>query len=226
MIKNTPQQSLVEKVAIYVQKRFENDKTGHDWFHIYRVWQLAKIIQKEEGGDLELIELSALLHGATEENNKKTENKRFRSLAMEGLLDVLGISGKQKDEIIRISNEKRFAGIETVRPKDIECQIVQDANWLDGLGAIGIARVFTAGGHFGRLIHDPTQEPMRNLDRVMFESRKRSGTSLNYFIEKSLLIADLLNTKTAKKIAKNRIEYLKKYLEQFDKEWELKDYNP
>lgn len=215
--------SLVPKAADYVKKQLSKEKTGHDWAHVYRVWQMAKFMQSIEGGDLELIELAALLHSATEQNYKKTEDEGFRTLAMRGMLDVLEIPGSLKEKIIDIANETRYLGTETVRPKTIESKIVQDANWLDGLGAVGIARVFTAGGFLGRPIFDPDIETVPHVSNEQFQKRKKEGTSLNYFYEKSMVIASLLNTETAKKIAKKRMEFMKLYLDTFMREWNRED---
>jgi uncharacterized protein len=203
----------------YVKKRLQSEKTGHDWYHVYRVWHLAKYLQKQEGGDLELIELAALLHSATEENFIKTEDEGFRALAMQGMLDVLEISGEKKDQIIQMANESRFRGADTLKPSSIESAILQDSNWLDGLGAVGIARVFTAGGYLGRPIHDPKQLPIDRASNEQFQRRKREGTSYNYFFEKSFKVAEMLNTETARKIAEKRIKFMKGYLAEFMNNW-------
>lgn len=216
-------QSLVETTAEYVRKQLCNEKTGHDWYHVYRVWQLAKKLQKIEGGDLQLIELSVLLHSAAEPNLKENNEKK-RSLALWGMLDILELDEAMKNKIITISNQCRYKGAETEVPQTIEGKIVQDANWLDGLGAIGIARVFTAGGYYGRLIHSPETQPVFELNNSGYQKRKLTGTSLNYFFEKTFPVVGRLNTPTAKKIATKRLGFIKKYIEHFTDEWELNDF--
>lgn len=214
---------LLDRTLSYVKKRFINEKSAHDWFHVYRVWQYSKFIQKHEGGDLELIELSALLHSATEENYKKTGDDNFRSLAMRGLLDVLEYPDELKEKIIEIANQTKYKGIDTEKPPSIEGRIVQDANWLESLGAVGVARNFTAGGFLGRLIYDPDIKISINLSNEEFQKRKKEGTSINYFYEKSIVLANMLNTETAKKLAVKRVEFMKLYLDTFMQEWNLDD---
>lgn len=215
--------TLVEKTAEYVKKQLAFEKTGHDWYHVYRVWQVARLLQQHEGGDLELVELATLLHSAAEPNFREN-NEHKRSLAMWGMLDVLEIEEHMKEKIIAIAHQCRFKGAHTERPGSLEGKIVQDANWLDGLGAIGIARVFTAGGFYGRLIHDPDLEPAQNqLDNTAYQKRKLQGTSINYFYDKSLQVVDRLNTATAKQIAAKRVQYIKDFLREFQVEWENKD---
>lgn len=213
---------LVEKIVKYVKKRLIEERSGHDWFHVMRVWKLAVFLHKKEGGNLELIELAALLHSAAERDYKNTPDENIRSLAMSGMLDVLGIEDKLKHEIIEIAQLCRYKGVETQVPTTIEGKIVQDANWLDGLGAVGVARCFTAGGYISRGIHNPEQAP-RLIDAKIFKQKKET-TSINYFYEKTLQLPNMLNTATAKKLALKRVVYIKKFIEQFMYEWEGNDF--
>ncbi len=219
------QNSLVKKTAEYVRKRLENEGSGHDWEHTRRIWEMAKRLQKIEGGNLELVELASLLHCAAEHDLKKASNENIRSLTMQGVLDVLDISEEYKTEIITIAQQCRFKGDDTERPTTLEGKIVQDADWLEGLGAIGIARGFAAGGYLGRRIHDARTKAMVNVPKEEYLKRKRSGTSINYFYEKSLRLPKFLNTKTAKRVAVKRLQYLKNFLDQFMKEWDVNDFD-
>lgn len=217
--------SLVAKTADYVRKRLQNEGSGHDWEHTRRIWDMSKRLQAVEGGDLELIELASLLHCAAERDIKKTVDEKVRSLTMQGVLDVLDITEEYKKEIITIAQQCRFKGKDTERPTTLEGKIVQDADWLEGLGAIGVARGFSAGGYLGRKIHDPAISSRANLSKADYLKRKLQGTSINYFYEKSLQLPKYLNTKTAKRVAVKRLQYLKGFLDQFMKEWDVKDFD-
>lgn len=217
--------SLVEKTAQYVQQRLQHEGSGHDWAHTRRIWDMAKRLQAIEGGNLELIELASILHCVAEHDLKKVANDKIRSLTMQGVLDVLDIDDQYKKEIIKIAQQCRFKGDETERPTMIEGKIVQDADWLEGLGAIGIARGFSAGGYLGRVIYDPKIPPLKKSTKEEYLFRKLKGTSINYFYEKSLHLPRFLNTKTAKHVAVKRLQYLQSFLEQFMKEWDVQDFD-
>lgn len=216
---------IVEKTAEYVRRRLENEGSGHDWEHTRRIWHMARRLQAVEGGNLELIELASLLHCAAEHDLKKFSNENMRTLTMQGVLDVLNISDDYKKEITDIAQQCRFAGDDTLKPGSLEGKIVQDADWLEGLGAIGIARGFAAGGYLGRKMHDPAALPVAHLTKKEYLERKRTGTSVNYFFEKSLQLVKFLNTETAKRVAEKRINYLNNFLEQFMKEWDVLDFD-
>lgn len=215
--------SLIEKTKQHVKARLTREGSGHDWWHTYRVWQTARYLQSQEGGDLEFIEVAALLHCAAEHDLRARADEKIRSLTMAGVLHVLEIDETWHEPIIAIAEGCRFKGKDTKHATTLEGKIVQDANYLDALGAIGLARGFTAGGYLGRVIHDPDVKSVINLSKEMFQKRKREGTSINYFYEKSLRLLSLINTATAKKIATKRLEFMKNFLEEFKLEWDLED---
>lgn len=214
---------LIVRTAEYVQKRLREEGSGHDWFHTYRVWQMARYLQSKEGGDAETIEMAALLHCAAEHDLKKKSDEQVRSYTMMGILDILGIEGDLRENIISIARWCRFKGRDTERPDTLEGKIVQDANFLDVLGAVGIARGFSAGGYLGRPIHDPAIRPLPNASKEVYQKRRKEGTSVNYFYEKPLQILKAINTPTAKKIAEARLAFTNEFLERFFKEWNFED---
>lgn len=212
---------LIRKTIEYVKAKLKDEPTGHDWHHTERVWKLAKRLQEEEGGDKEVIELAALLHDLGD-YKKYAYNEIKGSFVLLGMMDVLGIEEEQKEQIAKIIDEAQFVGDDTKPPTTIEGKIVQDADWLDALGAIGIARTFATGGKIGRMLHDPNRKPRTRLSKRDYQTKKISGTSINYFYEKTLKLPKMMNTKTGKMLAQKRAECLKDFLEKFYKEWEGK----
>ncbi|MSR78834.1 MAG: phosphohydrolase [Candidatus Taylorbacteria bacterium] len=208
---------------VHVEKRLSHDASGHDWFHTRRVWEMAKFLQSKEGGEAEVIEIAALLHCAAEHDLRSVHSEKMRTYTLMGILDVLDVDGAKREKIIDIVQWSHYKGGETEKPQTIEGKIVQDANFLETVGAIGVARAFTAGGYLGRLIHNPAIKPMVKLTNELYQKRKREGTSVNYLFEKPLQIVTLLNTQTAKKIGESRLKFTKLFLSEFFKEWEGND---
>lgn len=196
-----------------------NEPSGHDWYHVERVWKMAKRLQKEEGGNLELIELVALLHNLGDYSHFKFAGEQKGSLALYGMIDILGIEEPMKGKIIDLVNEMKFKGDETKTPPSIEGKIVQDANLLDTLGAIGIARCFASGGYHRRPIYDPNIPVRKRLSKENYQTKKQESTSMNSFYEKALKVAAHMNTKTGKHLAQERAKYIKDFIIQFMKEW-------
>lgn len=212
-------QTLVQQTAAYVKAKLSNEATGHDWYHIERVWKMAKKLHKEEGGNLELIELTCLLHDLGD--YKQYEFNEIKgSLVLRGMMDVLGIEKDLEEKIIKIIDESQFNGNETKVPSTLEGKIVQDADWLDALGAIGIARTFATGGYIRRMIHDPKRKPRRKMSKKDYQLRKQEGTSINYFYEKAIKLPKMMNTKTGRAIAMKREQFLRNYIDEFLAEWE------
>jgi uncharacterized protein len=207
-------QTLIQKTAVYVKAKLMKEFSGSDWSHIERVWKMAKRLQKEEGGDLELVELAALLHDLGDYKNYEF-NEIKGSLVLHGMMDVLDIDEKDQEKLLKIIDEAQYNGNETKVPPTIEGKILQDADWLEALGAIGIARVFATGGYFRRVIHDPKRKPRKNMSKKDYQLRKQEGTSINYFYEKSFKLVKMMNTKTGREIAKKREQFLKNYIEEF-----------
>ncbi|OGZ79140.1 MAG: phosphohydrolase [Candidatus Staskawiczbacteria bacterium RIFOXYB1_FULL_37_44] len=210
-------EKIIEKIAGHIKKEFDGDPSGHDWWHVYRVWKMAKKIQKKEGGDLFIIELGALLHDIGDwkfNNDEKAGSKKSREL-----LKKLNVDEPAIKHICDIVDNVSFKGVNHKNGiTTLEGKIVQDADRLDAIGAICIARVFAYGGTVGRAIYDPKIKPKPNQSSKAYKKNKSSG--INHFYEKILLLKDILNTKTAKKIAIPRHKFMEAYLKEFFKEWE------
>ncbi len=212
--------NLVQKTAGYIKAKLMNEHTGHDWYHAERVWKMVKRLQKEEGGDLELLELAAILHDIGDYKHYEF-NEAKGNLVLRGIMDVLEINQETQDKLMDIIDESQYNGSETKVPTTIEGKILQDADWLDSSGAIGIARIIATGGQIGRIIHDPKRKPRRRLTKADYQHKKKEGTSINYFYEKVFKLAKMMNTKTGRAMSLKREQFVKKYLDEFLAEWEL-----
>jgi len=212
--------TVINGVAKEVEKRMSGEGTGHDWWHVYRVWQMAKNIGKKEEADFFVIELSALLHDIAD---WKFNGGNFGTGPKEAakLLSKFQVDEETIERVADIVRNISFKGAgEENKIKTLEGKVVQDADRLDAIGAIGIARAFAYGGHKGRAIFNPQGE-VKHHDS--FEEYKRGADStLHHFYEKLLLLKDRMNTETAKEIAVSRHQYLEEYLERFYREWEGK----
>jgi len=208
---------IVKSVKNYVKASLPGDPTGHDWRHAWRVCRTAKAIANKEGGNLFIIEMAALLHDIADWKFSKGDEKAGSKKAR-NLLKKLGADEEMIERVGEIIDNVSFkgAGVKNgITTK--EGMIVQDADRLDVIGAIGIARVLAYGGSVGREIYDPDVKP--KLHKNFEDYKKNKSSSINHFYEKVLLLKDRLNTKTARKIAVKRHKFLEKYLEQFLKEW-------
>ena len=208
---------IIEKTVEFVQTTLAGAEGGHDWWHICRVWNTAKHIAKTESVDLLVVELGALLHdiadskfhGGDEEIGPKTAR---------AFLETLPVDEATILHVENIIRNISFRGtLETKTFTSPELSVVQDADRLDGLGAIGIARTFTYGGHKGRELYNPDIKP--NLSMTKEEYKNNNGPTLNHFYEKLLLLKDLMNTETGKALALNRHRYMEQFLEQFYSEY-------
>lgn len=211
---------VIEKVRKYLEENFKNESTGHDYWHFERVWKVAKYIAKKEGGDLFIIELGALIHDIADWKFSGGTNDIGIKKA-EDLLKSFGVDDQIIKQVCYIIDNISFKGAKVKNSMEtIEGKIVQDADKLDALGAIGIARAFAYSGKIGREIYNPDVKPMMHASFEEYKNNK--GTAINHFYEKLLLLKDLMNTKTGKKIAKQRHKFMEKYLKQFFKEWDVK----
>ncbi|WP_297099458.1 HD domain-containing protein [uncultured Draconibacterium sp.] len=214
---NIPQKELISATENFIKQHFADDSSGHDWWHIHRVRNMAVHLAKKEGGDLFLIEMAALLHDLDDwklsdgENTSKTKS----------WLNQIGLAKNDIEKIEEIIEQVSFkgAGVET-KAVSLEAQIVQDADRLDAIGAIGIARTFAYGGNKGRLLHHPDIEPQ--LHNSFEEYKKTTAPTINHFYEKLLLLKDRMNTKVAQEIAEERHRFMEDFLAQFFFEWDCK----
>ena len=210
---------LVDEVAAAVRKAMEGEGSGHDWWHVWRVWRLAERIGRtEKKTDRTVVALGALLHdlgdwkfhGGDEEAAPREAGR---------LLSRLGAT---KEAILRVQavcREVSYKGAGVAdRPTSLETRIVQDADRLDAIGAIGIARTFAYGGAKGRSIYDPGEKPV--LHRTFAAYKKSRGHTINHFHEKLLLLKGRLHTREARRLARDRHAYLVDFLKQFHREWD------
>lgn len=211
-------EEIISKTITFVQQTLSEAEGGHDWWHIYRVWKTArKIASHEPGTDLFIVELGALLHDIADSKFHVGDETIGPRQAAEFL------TSEQVDEttaqhVIKIIENISFkGGKEKQQFKSPELDVVQDADRLDALGAIGIARTFNYGGHKNREIYNPNIRPDLNMDKETY--KKSAAPTLNHFYEKLLLLKDRMNTKTGKQMAIRRHKFMLDFLDEFYLDW-------
>ena len=203
----------------FVKEKLEGAEAGHDWFHIERVWKLSKKIAEKEGGNLELIELSALLHDIADPKFHNGDETLALKIS-QNFLEEIHVNAELIEQVLSVIKNISFKNrAEAPENPPLELQIVQDADRLDAIGAIGIARTFNFGGFKNNLMYHPEIKP--NLGMNKEEYKKSNGTTINHFYEKLLLLKDLMNTETAKRIASERHNFMLQFLDEFYKEWNV-----
>ncbi len=210
---------LIEKTEAFVRKTLQNAEGGHDWFHIYRVWTNAKLIARDENVDLLTVELAALLHDIADSKFHSGDEELGPRIAAE-FMQANGVDEKIQDHVVHIIRSMSFRsgiGVQIQPAPTIELQVVQDADRLDAMGAIGIARAFSYGGYKKRELYNPDVRPNLNMSKE--EYKHSTAPTLNHFYEKLLLLKDLFNTATGKKLAARRHEFMLTYLDEFLAEW-------
>jgi len=211
---------IIKKLAKEVKNKLNNECSGHDWWHVYRVWNLAKQIGRKEKADMYIVELTALLHDIADWKFYDGDETIGPKLARK-ILTSHNVPRNIIDHVCEIIATMSFKGADVkTKMKTLEGCVVQDADRLDAIGAIGIARAFAYGGHKGRTIYDPQRKP--TLHKTKDAYFKNEGPTLNHFYEKLLLLKDRMNTKTAKELAIKRHKFMEKYLENFLEEWQEK----
>ena len=202
----------------HVRQQLEGEGSGHDWWHIHRVRNTALILAKEENADLFVVELSALLHDIADHKFHNGDETVGPRVAGEWLIQ-LGVEPKIIEHVQEIIRDISFKGAKVQTPmRTIEGKVVQDADRLDALGAIGIARAFAYGGHKNRELYNPEHSPTQHTS---FEAYKNdAGPTVNHFYEKLFLLKDRMNTTTGKKIAVERHTFMENYLQRFYDEWD------
>ena len=213
-------QEIIAKTIYFVQKTLQGAEGGHDWFHTHRVFLNSKQIAKGEDSDDLIVSLGALLHDIADAKFHDGDETVGPKVATE-FLESIKVEQEVIEHVIHIINNISFKnslsdnGLKKF--DSIELQIVQDADRLDAIGAIGIARAFNYGGFKNRELYNPNIEPNLNMSK---EEYKKSATpTINHFYEKLLLLKDKMNTSTGKKMAEERHEYMLKFLDRFYKEW-------
>lgn len=209
------QQHIIEQAERFVQDVHSGDGSGHDWWHIHRVRKMALTLARKEQADLFVCELAALLHDVADEKlnpSKEAGLHRVRSW-LEAHIEDPSVIG----EVMEIISTMSYHGGNNPPMATLNGQIVQDADRLDAIGAIGIARTFAYGGSRGRSMHEPGRD-FSNLDY-----RSREKTTIYHFYEKLFKLKDLMNTRHARKLAESRHEFMLRFLEQFYREWDAAD---
>lgn len=210
--------SLVGRTAEYVRSLLVGEGSGHDWWHIYRVWKMSVRIAKEENANLLVVELGALLHDIADwkfnDGDEEVGPAKARAWLQSLMVDEEVIA--QVCQIVRDISYKG-AGVATPMPT-IEGQVVQDADRLDAIGAIGIARTFAYGGSKAREMYNPDQSPV--LHQSFEQYKMGNGSTINHFYEKLLLLKERMNTAAAKRLAQHRHKVMEEFLDEFYLEWE------
>lgn len=214
---NTIQKQQIENTIVFVKKQLANAEGGHDWFHIERVYKNALLISKNENVDIFIVSLGALLHDIADSKFHNGDETVGPKLAGAFLVNQ-NLDSTVISHIINIIENISFkGGNEPQKFNSLELDVIQDADRLDAIGAIGIARTFNYGGFKNRAIYDPNIEPNLNLSKEAYKNS--TAPTINHFYEKLLLLKDRMNTKTGKRIAEQRHKFMQDYLEQFYNEW-------
>jgi uncharacterized protein len=209
--------NLIDITIAFVKAQLAHAEGGHDWFHIERVYNNALLIAKGEECDLQVVQLGALLHDIADSKFHDGDETVGPTLAWR-FLSAQGVAEDTIIHVVNIIENISFKGGNFEKKFDsIELSIVQDADRLDALGAIGIARAFNYGGFKDRALYDPAIVPNLHMDKEEYKST--TAPTINHFYEKLLLLKDRMNTATGKKIAESRHQYMEGFLEQFYAEW-------
>ncbi len=207
---------IIKDAIEFVKNTFHDDYSGHDYFHTLRVYKMATRIAEQENANLIIVQLAALLHDVDDiKLSPKTYVNKNRAI---DFLRKQGVSEAMIKTICNIITEVSFRGTDSTEPETIEGKCVQDADRLDAMGAIGIARAFAYGGSHHRIMYDPEIKPIVNMNATQYQSHV--STTINHFYEKLFRIKELMNTDTAKKIAEQREDYMKIHISEFLDEWD------
>ena len=207
--------NIIQDAIDYITALFADEASGHDAAHTMRVFRTATAIAQRENADVTVVQLAALLHDADDRKlSPSTCEHKDRAV---GFLRGHGCDEALIRRIVTIIDEVSFRGKDSVKPSTIEGACVQDADRLDAIGAIGIARAFAFGGHHGRLMYDPEVPPEANMDAKAYYASK--STTLNHFYEKLFLLKDMMNTGTARQLAEDRDRFMRSFVREFLAEW-------
>lgn len=208
---------MIDATVSFVKKTLAGAEGGHDWFHIERVWKNALTIAEKEGGDLLVIQLAALLHDIADSKFHGGDETVGPWLAAD-FMQSQDVPEPVRQHVIKIIENISFKGGYAHSDfTSVELYVVRDADRLDAMGAIGIARAFNFGGFKGRPLYDPGIPPQVGMSKE--EYKKAHGPTINHFYEKLLLLKDLMHTETGKKMAGERHAFMVSFLDRFYKEW-------
>ena len=211
--------TIIEVTKNYVKATLKDSEGGHDWFHTLRVYNNAKLIAENEKVDNYIVALGALLHDIADSKFHNGDDTVGPNMARDFLVSHnvgSSVIDSVIDIIINISFNKSLDNNKNCNSPELD--VVQDADRLDAIGAIGIARCFNYGGFKNRKLFDPSIKPNMNLSKN--EYKNSTAPTINHFYEKLLLLSDKMNTKTGKKIAENRHQFMMEYLDRFKAEWD------
>lgn len=209
---------LINKTILFVKEKLENAEGGHDWFHIERVFKNAVLISKNEVCDVTVVKLGALLHDIADSKFHDGDETVGPRIARE-FLESENVDEEIIMHVVNIIENISYKGGNFEKKfSSIELDVVQDADRLDAIGAIGIARTFNYGGFKNKALYDPNIAPNSSMTKE--EYKKNDSPTLNHFYEKLLLLKDKMNTQTGKQIAQERHRYMEGFLAQFYAEWE------
>ena len=212
-------EKIINNTIEFVKDKLQGAEAGHDWFHIERVWKLSKKIALTENANSLVVELAALLHDIADPKFHNGDETVALIISRE-FLESQNIEEEIIAQVLYVIQNISFKNRgEAPSSPSIELQIVQDADRLDAIGAIGIARTFNFGGFKNNLMYDPNLPPQLNMTKE--EYKKSNGTTINHFYEKLLLLKDLMNTSEAKKIAEKRHQIMLNFLDDFYNEWNV-----
>lgn len=212
-------EQIIAQALDYIRDLFDRDFSGHDYFHSVRVYKTAVELAKQEGADLLLVSLAALLHDVDDiKLSPETYAGKDNAVAF---LRSVGIPEEQIAVICEMIDSVSYRGTDSVCPSTIEGKCVQDADRLDALGAIGIARAFAFGGNHNRVMYDPDIPPEMNMNQEQY--RNHVSTTVNHFYEKLFLLKDMMTTEHGREAAIRRERYMKEYIAEFMCEWEGED---
>jgi uncharacterized protein len=210
--------SLIENTILFVKQKLENAEAGHDWFHMERVYKNALLIAEDETCDLMIVKLGALLHDIADSKFNDGDETVGPKVACEFLKSQNASEETIKHVVNIIENISFKGGNFEKKFTSKELEIVQDADRLDAIGAIGIARTFNYGGFKNRQLYNPNVAPKLNMTKE--EYKKSDAPTINHFYEKLLLLKDKMNTETGKQIAQERHKFMELFLSQFYAEWD------
>ncbi|MFY0687188.1 MAG: HD domain-containing protein [Cyclobacteriaceae bacterium] len=208
---------IIQKTVEFVKEVLSDAEGGHDWWHVFRVWNLSKRIVKTENVDLFIVELGALLHDIAD-SKFHNGNEEIGPIKARGFLESLAVEEAIIAHIENIIKNISFKGGNQAQSfSSKELDVIQDADRLDAIGAIGIARTFNYGGYKNREIYNPDIKP--NLNMTKEEYKNSTAPTINHFYEKLLLLKDRMNTETGKSMAAHRHQFMERFLDEFYREW-------
>lgn len=206
---------ILASAESYIRTVFHGDFSGHDFYHSLRVYQMATRIAEKENASIFIVQMAALLHDVDDVKLFGDQTERLPNAVK--FMKECGLYTEVINEVCNCIEEVSFKGTDTKTPTTLEAMIVQDADRIDAIGAIGIARAFAFGGNKNRMLYDPNEKPLIDMNEKQYRSRK--SCSINHFYEKLLMLKDMMNTGAAKQIAEERHQFMQNFLDEFYAEW-------